>query len=134
MARRAFLGLLIIAAPMLVIACGGAGKPSYCSSVDNLKSSIQALPKTDVVKNGTNGLKSAVDKVQSSAKAVVNSAKSDFPNESSALETSVNALTSAAKQLSSNPSAGAIAQVVSNVSGVSTAAKNFAGATSSKCS
>ncbi|MBV9338750.1 MAG: hypothetical protein JO262_11205 [Solirubrobacterales bacterium] len=86
------------------------------------------------MKNGTNAFKSAVDKVQSDVQAVVNGAKSDFPNESSALETSVNGLTSAAKQLASNPSAAAIAQVVRNVSAVSTAAKNFATATSSKCS
>ena len=72
--------------------------------------------------------------MQSDAQAVVNSAKSDFPNETSALETSVNALTASAKQLTSTPSAAAIAQVVSNVSGVATAAKNLADATSSKCS
>ena len=133
MARKVFLGPLIIAVAALVGACGGSGKPSYCSSLDNLKSSVQAIPKTNVVQTGTNGLKAAVDKVQSDAKAVVSSAKSDFPNESSALETSINALTSSAKQLTSSPSAAAIAQVVSDVSGVSTAVKNFVSASSSKC-
>ena len=46
----------------------------------------------------------------------------------------VTACAGAAKELASNPSAAVIAQVVSNVSGASTAAKNFASPISSKCS
>lgn len=128
--RAAAAGL---AATVLLGACGSS-KPSYCSSVDSLKSSVQALPQTDVVKNGTNGISSAVTKVQNDANAVVSSAKSDFPNETSALQSSVTALSSTAKQIASNPSAATIAQVVADVSAVSTAAKNLSNATSSKCS
>jgi hypothetical protein len=85
------LGRAIVAlsSPAALLAGCGSSKPSYCSSVDSLKSSVQALPQTNVIKNGTNGLKSAVTKVQSDANAVVSSAKSDFPNETSALQSSV---------------------------------------------
>ena len=103
-------------------------------SVDNLKNSVKALPSTNVVQNGTNALTAAVTKVQDDAKAVVSSAKSDFPTETSALQSSLNALATSAKQLASNPSAANVAQLVSQVSAVSTAAKNLASATSSKCS
>jgi hypothetical protein len=127
----AITALLVAAA--LLTACGSS-KPSYCSSIDSLKSSVQALPTTNVVQNGVNGLKAAVTKVQDDANAVVSSAKSDCPNETSALQSSVSALASSAKTLTSGPSAAAIAQTVSDASAVSTAVKNFSSATSSKCS
>jgi hypothetical protein len=126
------IAALLIAAALLV-GCGSS-KPSYCSSLASLKSSIKAVPTTNVVQNGTNGLKSALTKVDDDAKAVVSSAKSDFPNESSALQSSVNALAASAKALGSNPSAAAIAQSVSDAAAVSTAVQNFSSATSSKCS
>jgi hypothetical protein len=129
---RATLPAIAIAA---AIAAGcGSSKPSYCSSLASLKSSIRAVPTTNVVSGGTDALKSALTKVENDAKAVVSSAKSDFPNESSALESSVNALAASAKALGSSPSAAAIAQTVSDASAVSTAVKNFSTAASSKCS
>jgi hypothetical protein len=62
------------------------------------------------------------------------SAKGDFPNETSALSSSVNALVTSAKALASSPSPSAIAQTAGNVAAVSTAVTNFSKATSSKCS
>jgi len=133
--RRRFVGLLVglAAGAALLAACGGSSKPSYCSSLTNLKNSIKAVPSTKVVQNGTNALKSALTKVEDDAKAVVSGAKSDFPNETSALESSVNALATSAKALASNPSAAAVSQTVSDVSAVSTSVKNFSSAASSKC-
>jgi hypothetical protein len=95
--------------------------------------SIKAVPSTNVVQNGTNALKSALTKVENDANAVVSSAKSDFPNESGALQSSVNSLAASAKALGSNPSAAAIAQTVSDAAAVSTAVQSFSSATSSKC-
>jgi hypothetical protein len=132
--RVTLVASVITAAAVLVSACGGSGKPSYCSSLDSLQSSIKAVPSTNVVQNGTSALKSALTKVQDDAKAVVNGAKSDFPNETSALSSSVTALAGSAKTLGSNPSAAAVAQTVSDASAVATAVKNFASASSSKCS
>ena len=125
---------ILSAGAALLAGCGGSSKPSYCSAVASLKSSVQAVPTTDVISNGTNALKSALTKVEDDAKAVVSSAKSDFPNETSALQSSVNALSSSAAALTSNPSAAAIAQTVSSAAAVSTAVKNLSSATSSKCS
>ncbi len=75
-----------------IAACGGSSKPSYCSSVSNLKSSIKALPSTNIVATGLNGLESAVTKVQSDATTAINAAKSDFPTETSALKSSIDTL------------------------------------------
>ncbi len=124
----------VAVAVALIAACGGSSsKPSYCSSVASLKSSVKALPETNIVKNGTSALTSAVTKIQTDAKSAVSDAKSDFPNETSAVTSSVDALATTAKQLSSSPSPATIAQVPGQVKAVVTAVDGFASATSSKC-
>ncbi len=117
-----------------VAACGGSSKPSYCSSVSNLESSIKALPSTNIVQTGLSGLESAVAKVQSDAQTAINDAKSDFPTETSALKSSIATLSASAKQAASSPSVTTIAQLPSQASAVVTAADNFQSATKSKCS
>jgi hypothetical protein len=120
-------------AGVLLAACGGSSKPSYCSAVNDLTASIKALPSTDVIANGTNALKSAFNKVQDNANAAVNAAKSDFPNETAALKSSVDALSNTVQQATSSPSAATIAQLPGQVSAVVTAVQNFTKAASSKC-
>jgi hypothetical protein len=131
--RVVVLVAALSAATALVGACGATSKPSYCSSLAGLESSVKALPTTDVLHNGLNALQAAVNKVKSDAQPVANSAKSDFPNETSALEDSINALRSTVKQLASSPTPGTIAQLGADVRAVSSAVQNFANATSSKC-
>ncbi len=131
---RATAGLVTVAiCAALLSGCGGSSKPGYCSAVSNLKSSIKALPSTDVVSGGLNALQASVSKVQTDAQAVINAAQSDFPSESSALKSSVTALTDTAKQLKSGPSTATLVQLPGEISAVVTAVTNFENATSSKC-
>ncbi len=117
-----------------IAACGGSSKPSYCSSVSNLKSSIKALPSTNIVATGLNGLESAVTKVQSDATTAINAAKSDFPTETSALKSSIDTLSTTVKEAASSHSVSTIAQIPAQASAVVTAVNNFQSATNSKCS
>ena len=86
------------------------------------------------MQSGLKGLESAFGKVQSNAQSVINDAKHDFPNETNALKSSLDALSSTVNQLTSSPSAAAIAQVPSQVSALVSSADDFATATKSKCS
>ncbi len=128
----------VLAVALVLVAvlagCGSSSKPAYCTNVDNLKSSVKALPNTNVVQNGLSSLETAVTKVETNAEAVVKSAKSDFPNETSALKSSVTTLTTTVKGAVASPSASTVAQIPGQVSAVVTAAKNLESATSSKCS
>jgi phage-related protein len=128
---KTLLTLSIAAA--LLAGCGGSSKPSYCSSVTNLENSIKALPTTDVIKNGTSAVQSALSKVENNAKAVVDAAKSDFPNETNAVKSSVDSLSNSVSQLGSSATPATIAQVGVQASAVVTAVKNLVDATSSKC-
>jgi putative NADH-flavin reductase len=131
MRRKAALALAVAA---VLAGCGSASKPSYCADVANLKTSIKALPQTNVVQNGVSSLESAVSKVQKDAQAVVSSAKTAFSSETTALKQSLQTLSTTVKQAVDSPSAATLTQIPGQVSAVVTAAKNLEQATTSKCS
>jgi hypothetical protein len=127
------LALVITAAALA--ACGSSStKPAYCANVEALKTSVKALPSTNVVQHGVSALESAVSKVKTDTDAVVNSAKSEFSGETTALKNSVDTLSTSVKQAVSAPSASVLAQIPAQVSAVVTSAKNLENAVSSKCS
>ena len=126
------LGAVAVAA--VLSACGGSSKPSYCKQTASLKQSVQDLGSVNIVQGGTSALTSALSKVESDANAVVNSAKSDFPDQTSAITSSIDALKKSAQSLASSPSPAVIAQVPGQVSAVVKSIQDFSSATSSKCS
>jgi len=129
--------LICVAAAAVALAaltgCGGSSKPSYCSSLTNLKESVKSLPTTDVIKNGTSALQSNVNKVVTNAHAVVDAAKQDFPNETSAITTAVDSLKTTVGQLQQNASPTLVVQAAGNVASVGSAVKSFSSSASSKC-
>jgi hypothetical protein len=131
--RRALVACLSALALAAVAGCGGSDKPAYCTSRANLESSIKGLTNVNLG-SGVSALQTQLTKIQSDANALVNSAKSDFPNETSAIKTSVSALTATVKALPSSPSTAEIATVAKQAAGAVTAVESFYNSTSSKCS
>jgi hypothetical protein len=125
--------LAAVAIAVVLAGCGGSSKPSYCSQTANLKKSVQDLGNVNVIQGGTSALTSALSTVESNAQAVVSSAKSDFPTETSAINSSVSALKQSAQQLSGSPTPAVIAKLPGQISAVVTSVQNFSSATSSKC-
>jgi flagellar hook-associated protein FlgK len=124
-----------IAVVAVLAACGSSSKPSYCQQTASLKQSVQDLGSVNIVQGGTNALTSALSKVQTDASAVVSSAKGDFPSETSAITSSIDALKKSAQSLASSPTQPAvIAAVPGQISAVVKSIQNFSSATSSKCS
>ena len=126
MAAGAAIGLVVLTG------CGSS-KPAYCSARSNLSNSIKGLTSLSV-SSGVSALQAQVQKIQTDATSVVNSAKGDFPNETSAIKSSVDALSTAVKGLPSSPSAGQIAAIVPSAAKVVSSVTSFTSATSSKCS
>lgn len=118
----------------LLAGCGSSSKPAYCSPVSKVEAAVKSLPTVDEVKkNGVGTLKSAVLQLQQNATAAVNQAKSDFSSQTTALKTSVDALSSTVNQVVGTPSRQTLAQLPAELSAVRTAAKNLQSAVSSKC-
>jgi len=124
---------LATAALVGVAGCGGSGKPAYCSDRSNLESSIKGLTSLNP-SSGISGLKAQLTTIQGDATKLVDSAKSDFPSQTSAITASLVALQSAVKALPSHPSAAQLAGVATAASSVVSSVKSFMNATSSTCS
>ncbi len=126
---------LAFAATATIVTLAGcsSSKPAYCTDRTNLNNSIKGLTSL-TTSSGISGLKSQVNMIQTDATAVVNSAKSDFPSQTSAITSSVNALKTSVGALSSSPTAAQIATVTKDAASVVSSVKSFSDASSSACS
>lgn len=134
-ARRPFRALALVGAISALVAvtgCGGGGKPGYCADRDNLESSIKDLSNLSL-SGGLSGLQTQLRTIQDNATKLVDSARSDFPSETSAIRTSVNALVGDVRALSSSPTPAQVASIASDASAVVRSVTSFTDATSSKC-
>jgi hypothetical protein len=129
--RLAPAALAILAA--ITLAACGSSKPAYCTARSNLENSIKGLTSLNV-SSGVSGLEAQLTKIKTDATTLVDKAKGDFPNETSAISSSLGKLESAVTGLSSSPSAGQIASVASAASGFVSSVTSFTNATRSKCS
>lgn len=119
---------------MLIAVTGcGSSKPGYCADRTHLENSIKGLTSLNV-SSGVSGLKTQLQKISSDATTLVNSAKSDFPSQTSAIKSSLKTFENAVKGLPSRPSASQIASVASSASGVVSSVQKFVTDSKSKCS
>jgi hypothetical protein len=70
---------------------GCSSKPAYCTDAANLKTCVENLGNVDVAKNGLSALQTAPTSVQTDAKAFAADAKSAYPWQTAALNTSLSA-------------------------------------------
>ena len=133
MAALASLGF-VVAMPLLGCGSSSSSKPSYCAQQEELKKNVKALGEVNVVQGGTSAITTALQKVESSAKGLVEAAKSEFPTQTQALNTSISELSKSVQGLSSSSSAATIAAIPAQVVAVGSAVSQLASATSSKCS
>jgi hypothetical protein len=120
---------------MLALTAAGCGgdDPGYCSEVSNLEQSVRDLGEVNVVEGGTNALEEALREVEANARSTVDAAKSDFPEETSAVSDSISSLTSSVEQVEGSPTSEQIARVGRDAAAAVTAVTNLVDATSSEC-
>jgi hypothetical protein len=126
-----FLAPLLAVAALAGAGCGGDDQPGYCSDLDNLQQSVQDLGNVNVVEGGKSAVTDALGKVEDNARATVDSAKSDFPDQTKAIDDSIAALKTSAQDLADSPTAQQGAQVAGDVAGVVNSVDDFADATRS---
>ena len=129
---RSAVALVAVVGVVAVAGCSSS-KPAYCTDRTNLESSIKGLSNLDL-SNGLSSLEAQLKKIESNATTLVNSAKSDFPSETGAITSSVDALKSAVTQLVSDHSAANAIAVTTDAANVVKSVKSFTDATNSKCS
>ena len=136
--RPAALGALAVLAVTGVVAlggCGGSDKPGYCSDRSDLESAIKDIGNVKVTQSGgLQDLKTQLQTVETDAKNLVNSAKSDFPEQTNAISASVNKLKTDVGQLPSSPTPQQAVTIATDLKGTVDAVNAFKSATDSKCS
>jgi hypothetical protein len=121
------LRLLALAGVVAALSgCGSSSKPGYCADRGNLQDSVKGLTSVDLRNGGVSSLQSQIGEIESNANALVASAKSDFPSQTEALNSSISAL-------KTDIGTGQVPALIADVSAVTSAVKGFADATSSKC-
>lgn len=120
-----------LAVPALLVCACGSSKPAYCVKSDELKSAVSALTHLNLSKEGVAGAEAALRKVQSSATALVEAAKSEFPKQTEAISTSAKELADSVKAASTNSSA--VAAIPAEIVALGSAANSFISETKSKC-
>jgi len=123
----AVLGLVALAG------CGTSTKPAYCSARTSLENSIKQVTSL-TPSSGIGALEAAFTNIQTEANTVISQAKGDFPNQTSAIKSSVDSLTTAVSALESNPSPTNIATVTGAAGNVISSFNSFLDASKSKCS
>ena len=122
---------LLCALAFAGLACGG--DPDYCSDVSELEQAVRDLGEVDVVAGGTNALSDALRGVEDQAQATIESAKDDFPDETSAMQDALASLRRSTGELSESPTAEDIAPVATDVAAMVTSVQEFAAASESEC-
>jgi hypothetical protein len=128
---RVALALVAVVVTAAMAGCSSS-PPAYCTDRTTLENSVKGLTHPDL-SNGVSSLQAQLKKVESDATTLVNSAKSDFPSETSAITSSVDTLKSAVQQVASDHTATNIAAVATAASSVVSSVKSFTSATNSKC-
>ena len=127
--------MFVLAIAVLVAAgCGGDDAPDYCENVADLQVSIDDVKTVQLTdSDALSTLQGELPQVRSDANAVVSSAKQDFPNETSALKSSISKLSTTIDQLPESPTAQQLAPLAQEINSVVTAAQDLDSATSSAC-
>jgi hypothetical protein len=128
--------VVTVSAAVVLAGCGSSSsstqtKPAYCSNVANLKKTIKSLP--SAASGGVSALKSTLATVETEAQSIIPSAKSDFPQQTQALSSSLSQLEKTVKGISGTPSVSEIATLAQQGTATVNAAKSLISATESKC-
>ena len=118
---RWVLAQVALAALALALAgagCGGDDEPTYCSELNGLEESVRNLGDVNIVAGGTNAVRDALAEVEANAKSTVDAARSDFPDETSAISESISTLEASARQLGASPTAEQAGRVAADVRAV----------------
>jgi hypothetical protein len=130
--------LILTAGAVALTGCSSSsssssGPPAYCAARTNLENSIKGLTSLNA-SSGVSGLKSQVTAIENNASKLVDQAKGDFPSQTSAITSSVNALKTSVAGLSSSPTAAQISTITKDAGSVVSSVASFMSASSSKCS
>jgi len=94
----------------------GGDNAALCTARDNLRKSLDEMKSADVLKNGVEGLQTAVAQVKTDLQAVKSAASADLQPQVKAFEDSLSQLETALKDASSGNLSGVVTAATATVS------------------
>lgn len=123
------------AATIALAACGGSNDPDYCTQRDQLSTQIAQIRDTNVLKEGTDTLRSRVDAALTQTQKLAAGAKADFPDQTRDLDVAITSLTTSLTAVQSpDTRATALANLPGQLQATADAAKRLQTAVQDKCS
>jgi hypothetical protein len=118
-----------IAVSVSVSACGSS-KPKYCSDVTDLQKSLGDFD----VSGGLSSVKTQLQGIKSDTDQLISSAKSDFPQQTSAVRTALNRLSTTGQAAVAAPTPANLRAAGADARSLVNAVDTFSSDTKSKCS
>ncbi len=122
---------MVIAASGLA-ACGG-DKPAVCDDVDALQASVGNLKDVQVSENGLNALSTDLTQIRKDLQQLGTSAKAEFGDDASKVDSAVKGLQSSVSAAKSAPSASTLSAVGTAIKGVQSSLSALQDAVSETC-
>lgn len=130
---RRFVSVSVVAiAAVALSACGGDDKPAFCADRSSFESSVNEIPKL-VSEGNLSDLRSQVETVETEAGTLADSARNDYPQETDAIESSVESLRTSIEDLPQDPEPAQLAALGVEAATAISAVTNFINATNSDC-
>jgi hypothetical protein len=126
---------LAVAAPIIATALSGCGddKPAVCSSLDDVKSSVQSLSSVQVGDGFVDAARTTVGELRTAVAQLKTDADGEFSSEVTALSGTLSLAANAVTTASADPSAGAVAKVAVAVKNVADAGRSLVTAVEDTC-
>jgi hypothetical protein len=106
---------------------------ALCADADALRTSLRNLTHISVGKDSADQIKSGIANVKKTLTGFTTQAKGEYQAQTGALKSALDKLQTAASSLKSNPGVSTVADTVSALTGVATAAGSLLTAVGAKC-
>jgi hypothetical protein len=126
---------LAVAAPVVATALSGCGgdKPAVCSSLDDMKSSVQTMSSVPLGDGVVDAVRTGVGEMRTAVAQLKADADGEFSSEITAVSGTLSIAANAVTTASADPSASTVAQVAVAVKNVADAGRGLVGAVEDTC-
>jgi uncharacterized phage infection (PIP) family protein YhgE len=112
---------------------GGSAKPAICTSVADLKASLQSLKGADIKANGLSAISDDITKIKQELNTIKADAHGQYSTQVNALSDALSGLSTSFDAAKASPNAGTLTTLGTSAHSVVTAGNNLVSAVSGAC-
>lgn len=125
-------GLVLSSGALATTGCGSS-KPAFCGDRDQLEQSVKGLTDISPTSGSVSQYEDQLNEIQDNAGQTLDAAREDFPQETEAVESSINRLSTKIEDLPKSPGTSDYLQLIGEATSLASAVSQFVQATNSAC-